>query len=67
MRTWQISDIDGSNVRTVTLAQYRAELDAAKVRSMAGARKMYGDRFVDGIVAANKRELAIYRHGTVQS
>lgn len=29
-RTWQISDIDGSNKRTVTLAQYRAELDARK-------------------------------------
>jgi hypothetical protein len=29
-RTWEISDIDGSNKRTVTLAQYRAELDARK-------------------------------------
>ena len=34
-RTWEISDIDGTNKRTVTLAQYRAELDAAKVRAMA--------------------------------
>lgn len=29
-RTWEISDIDGRNRRTVTLAQYRAELDARK-------------------------------------
>jgi hypothetical protein len=29
-RTWQISDIDGSNKRTVTLEQYRAEVDASK-------------------------------------
>lgn len=29
-RTWEIGDIDGSNKRTVTPAQYRAELDARK-------------------------------------
>jgi hypothetical protein len=29
-RTWEISDIDGANKRTVTLAQFRAELDARK-------------------------------------
>jgi hypothetical protein len=34
-RVWEIYDIDGSNKRTVTLAQYRAEVDAAKVRAMA--------------------------------
>lgn len=34
-RTWEISDIDGSNKRTVTLAQYRAELDAAKIKATA--------------------------------
>ena len=34
-RTWEISDIDGSNKRRVTLAQYRAELDAAKNRALA--------------------------------
>lgn len=34
-RTLEISDIDGSNKRTVTLAQYRAELDAAKIKAMA--------------------------------
>lgn len=28
-RTFTISDIDGKNRRTVTLAQFRAELDAA--------------------------------------
>lgn len=34
-RTYEISDIDGSNKRTVTLAQYRAELDAAKAKALA--------------------------------
>lgn len=34
-RTWEITDLDGSNRRTVTLAQYRAELDAAKIKAMA--------------------------------
>jgi hypothetical protein len=29
-QTWEISDIDGRNKRTVTIAQYRAELDARK-------------------------------------
>lgn len=29
-RTWEIADIDGSNRRCVTLAQFRAELDARK-------------------------------------
>ena len=35
METWEISDIDGSNKRTVTLAQYRAELEAAKAKAIA--------------------------------
>ena len=34
-QTWEISDIDGSNKRTVTLAQYRAELEAAKAKAIA--------------------------------
>jgi len=34
-RTWEISDLDGTNKRTVTLAQYRAELDAAKTKALA--------------------------------
>lgn len=34
-RTYEISDCDGSNKRTVTLAQYRAELDAAKKKALA--------------------------------
>ena len=34
-QTWEISNIDGSNKRTVTLAQYRAELEAAKVAAIA--------------------------------
>jgi hypothetical protein len=29
-RTWEISDIDGKNKRTVTLAQFRAEIDERK-------------------------------------
>jgi hypothetical protein len=33
-RTWKIADIDGSNERTVTLAQYRAEIEAAKKLAM---------------------------------
>ena len=31
-RTWEISDIDGRNKRTVTLAQYRAEIETAKAK-----------------------------------
>ncbi len=34
-KTWEISDIDGSNKRRVTLAQYRAEVDAAKAKAEA--------------------------------
>lgn len=34
-RTWEIADVDGSNKRRVTLVQYRAEIEAAKVRAMA--------------------------------
>jgi len=33
-RTWEITDSDGSNKRTVTLAQYRAEIEAASKRAM---------------------------------
>ena len=29
-RTWEISDLDGSNKRCVTLAEFRAELDRRK-------------------------------------
>ncbi len=43
-KTWQISDIDGSNKRRVTLAQFRAEVDAAKAKAEA-------------IFAAAKREI----------
>jgi hypothetical protein len=38
-RTWEITDIDGTNKRTVTLAEYRAEIDAAKAK----AEKIYRD------------------------
>lgn len=34
-QTWKISDIDGSNKRRVTLAQFRAEIEAAKARAEA--------------------------------
>jgi len=34
-RTWEISDIDGRNKRRVTLAQYRAELDARRPYTQA--------------------------------
>lgn len=34
-QTWTIADIDGKNPRQVTLAQYRAELDAAKAKAEA--------------------------------
>ena len=50
-QTWEITDADGGNRRTVTLAQYRAELDAARKVAMANARRMYGDAVVDGIAA----------------
>ncbi len=34
-KTWEISDIDGSNKRRVTFAQFRAEVDAAKAKAEA--------------------------------
>ena len=40
--TWEISDIDGKNKRTVTLAQYRAEIEARKAMAapiMAAIRR----------------------------
>ena len=42
-QTWEISDADGSNKRRVTLAQYRAELDAARE-----AVKPVADAFMRG-------------------
>ena len=33
-RTWEISDLDGGNKRTVTLEQYRDEIEAAKKRAI---------------------------------
>jgi hypothetical protein len=49
-RTYRISDIDGSNKRTVTLAQYRAELDAAKKKAEAiHARNVVSIRSHKGI------------------
>jgi hypothetical protein len=38
-RTWEITDLDGSNRRTVTLAQYRAEIDAARIEALGHFRK----------------------------
>lgn len=34
-KTWIITDLDGSNRRRVTLAQYRVEVEAAKRRAEA--------------------------------
>lgn len=34
-RTWEISDLDGGNKRTVTLAQFRAELDVRRSYTQA--------------------------------
>lgn len=31
-RKWEISDLDGSNKRTVTLVQFRAEIEALAAR-----------------------------------
>lgn len=33
-KTWEISDIDGRNKRTVTLEQFRAEVETAKKRAL---------------------------------
>ncbi len=33
-RQWEISDLDGSKKRMVTLAQYRAELDKGKAKAL---------------------------------
>lgn len=53
-RTWEISDIDGTNKRTVTLAQYRAEIETAKqrVRPVVDAFRR-GDR--DGMAKAQSK------------
>jgi hypothetical protein len=32
-RSWEISDLDGTNKRRVTLAEYRAEIEAAKAKA----------------------------------
>ena len=56
-RTWNISDIDGRDKRTVTLAQYLAEVDAAKARVKPVADALYrGDH--DGCAAAQKAILS---------
>ena len=57
-RTWKISDIDGTNKRTVTLAQYRAELDARKAMTapiMAAWRR--GDLAGVGAAQAEMRKV----------
>ena len=45
-RTWEITDIDGRNPRTVTLAQYLEEIEAAQIAARANAIRMYGAEFV---------------------
>lgn len=48
-RTWEISDIDGSNKRTVTLEQFRAELDE---------RAVYAKRAMDAVRAGDMNACA---------
>lgn len=43
-RTWEISDIDGSNKRRVTLEQFRAEL---------ADRAVYARRVMDAVKAGD--------------
>jgi hypothetical protein len=57
-RTWEISDIDGGNKRRVTLAQYRAELDARKALVQPIA-----DAFWRGDLAGVERAQAAIRGG----
>jgi hypothetical protein len=45
-RAWAISDIDGRNARNVTLAQYLAEVRAAKIAAERIAEANYGIRFI---------------------
>ena len=57
-RTWEISDIDGKNKRTVTLAQFRAEIDVRKALAlpiMAAVRR--GD-----LKAATAAQEAMRKH-----
>lgn len=44
-KTWKITDSDGKNPRTVTLAQYLAEVKAAKIAAERAAEKAYGITF----------------------
>ena len=48
-RTWEIRDIDGKNPRRVTLAQYRAELDA---------RAVYAKRIMEAVRAGDMKACA---------
>ena len=45
-KTYRISDIDGRNPRTVTLAQYLAEVRAAKIAAEWIAEANYSIRFL---------------------
>ena len=54
-KAWTITDADGSNARQVTLAQFRAEIEAAKKSAEQAARRMYGDKIVDRVAARSKR------------
>lgn len=52
-KRYEISDLDGSNKRTVTLAEYRAEVEAAKAK-VAGAVAAVRRSDLNGYVAAVK-------------
>jgi hypothetical protein len=56
-RTWEIGDIDGKNKRRVTLAQYRAELNARKA-----AVKPIADAFRSGdLEACGRAQAAMHK------
>lgn len=61
IRTWEISDADG-NKRTVTLAQFRAEVDARKVLA-----KPIADAWRRGDLAACAKAQAAMREVPVSS
>lgn len=45
-RTWEITDLDGSNKRAVTLEQFRVEIEAAKKATM---KKLRSDAKASGL------------------
>jgi len=52
-RTWKITDADGGNRRTVTLAQFRAEINA-RHQANAPIAKAWHKGDMAGVAAAQK-------------